>query len=95
MIQTTITFHQKKIRNEKKKHFIDDRICAALDRYKISDRAAVHVLIPVITALGHDPNDFVVNRKTIQNSLSTNRLRCAERMKEDFKVNNFTSYGQI
>lgn len=60
---------------EKKVHFIDDRLVAALDACKISDPQAMHIVTSVAVALGHDPKDLVLSRSTIQRCRSEYRKR--------------------
>lgn len=69
-----------------KKQFINESICSALDRYKISDRAAVHVIIPIIEALEFDANDFTINRTSLQQTRSINRAKSAKKIKDHFKA---------
>ncbi|CAH0546982.1 unnamed protein product [Brassicogethes aeneus] len=44
--------------------FINNRIVSPLDRCKISDRNAVHLLIAVAEALGHDVSNLIINRSS-------------------------------
>lgn len=44
------------------------KLAAALDRSKISDRNAVHILIAIAEALGNDVNKLIINRTSIRNS---------------------------
>ena len=44
---------------------VTPKLAAALDKCKISDRDAVHILIATTEALGHDVHDFVINRSSI------------------------------
>lgn len=44
------------------------RLSTTLDRCKISDRDAVHLLTACVEALSLDPNIYVINRKSIKNS---------------------------
>lgn len=77
---------KKRRMSTKKNIFVNEAICSALDRYKISSRAAVHVLIPVIEALGFNADDFIINRVSLQNQRSKNRARCAKEIKDNFTV---------
>lgn len=69
-----------------KQIFLNDDICAALDRYRISDRAAVHIFVPFLQSLGLDPNKYVVNRSSIQTTRSSTRAKCTVEAKNKFKV---------
>lgn len=59
---------------------------SALDKCKISDRAAIHVIIAVAEALGHDIDELVINRSTLQRQRELNRIEKATEIKNAFKV---------
>lgn len=57
-----------------------------LDRYKISDYAAVHVFMAVLIGLGLDPAKFMCSRSSIQAARSMQRKNIAEDIKEKFML---------
>jgi len=64
---------------------ITPRLAAALDKCKISDRDAVHILIATTEALGHDVQDFIINRSSIQSYRKILREERATEIKKRFK----------
>lgn len=42
------------------------KLLAALDKCKLSDRDAVHIIISTAEALGNDVSKLIINRSTIQ-----------------------------
>lgn len=84
----------KKMRLGRKKNtaFFNEAICAALDRYKVSSRAAIHILIPTLQALGHNVDDYIINRTTLQAKRSEIREHRAKHIKNNFKVINCNHY---
>lgn len=84
-----IAEHSKQTRSKKPKgtiNFISSRLVAALDKWKISDRAAVHIIIATAIALGHQVKDLIINRSTIRKIRLRNREISSKRIKEDFFV---------
>ena len=75
-----------KPRNRNKRTVMSEAVCSALDRYKISDRAAMHVILPTIEALGHDPNEIDISRNSINNARKSNREICFQNIKQRFSV---------
>lgn len=69
-----------------RKSFITPRILAALDKCKISDRTAIHLIFAVAEALGHSIDELILNRTTLRRIRQTNRVETAERVKNDFQV---------
>ncbi|CAH1109560.1 unnamed protein product [Psylliodes chrysocephalus] len=47
------------------RHILTTKLCAALDKCKISDRDTVHILIATIKALDLDVQEFIINRSSI------------------------------
>lgn len=70
-----------------RKKFMTMKLVAALDRCKISDRNAVHILIATLEALGHDPLHFVLNRTSIREV----RMKLREKYGQDIQNNLDTS----
>lgn len=74
-------------RPEKKKiHFITSHFVSVLDIIGLSDRQAMRVFSEVAKALGHDINDLVLSRRTIQRARATNRQESAKRIIDTFEV---------
>lgn len=65
---------------------MNDRIVAALDAYKISDPAAMHVISAVVQALGYSLDDLVISVKSINRHRKTNRKEITAAIKTTFKV---------
>lgn len=66
--------------------FINEKLICALDRCKISDRNAVYIIYAVAEALGHDPDELILNRTSIQDCRKEMREAAAKRIKEEFIV---------
>ncbi|XP_053968170.1 uncharacterized protein LOC128869625 [Anastrepha ludens] len=64
---------------------ITPKLAAALDKCKISDRNAVHILIATLEALGQDVETFAINRWSINNSREKLREKKATEIKNIFK----------
>lgn len=69
-----------------KRNVINERVTAALDRCKISDRNAIHLIIAIVDALGHNANDFIINRSTLRNTRRRNREAVAMNLKTNYKL---------
>lgn len=74
------------VHQEAKLDFINERITSALDKCKITDRNAVHLLIAVAEALGHSANDFVINRTSLRDLRRKHRELTAASIKENYKI---------
>jgi len=59
-------------------------VTAALDRTKVTDRQAVHLLAATAHSLGHDVGDLTVNRSSIQRARSKHRAQAACEVKQRF-----------
>ncbi|XP_050530378.1 uncharacterized protein LOC126899463 [Daktulosphaira vitifoliae] len=69
---------------------ITPRLSAALDKCKISDRDAVHILSACLDSLSIDQNNYILNRTSIKNIRQHFRKESADKVKSDFlnkKVN--------
>lgn len=66
--------------------FINQRIASALDKCKMTDRNAIHLLIAVAEALGHNVNDLIINRTTLRRLRQENRETVALNVKENYKL---------
>lgn len=49
-----------------KRTLITPKLVCVMDSRKVSDRAAVHIFIAVVEALGENVDDFIINRTSIQ-----------------------------
>lgn len=70
-----------------KTEFINERVAAALDKCKISDRDAIHVIIAVVEALGLDTNELIINRSSLRRMRQKYRETTAAKLKENYKLN--------
>lgn len=77
---------RSKAQNEPKKRFLNDAMCSTLDRFKISDRAAVYIIIQTVQALGLNIDAYVINRTTLRDKRTENRKKCAMNLKNNFQV---------
>jgi hypothetical protein len=62
-------------------NFITSKLASALDKFKFSDRDAVHILISTalaLEALGEDVNKLIINRTSIRNTRLRFRKERAE-----------------
>lgn len=66
--------------------FLTPKLAVTLDRCKISDRDAVHILYAVVEALGQNPEDFIINRSSIHRSRECFREERAARIREEFQL---------
>lgn len=69
-----------------KTNFITSRLVSALDRCKITDRFAIHIIAATAEALGHSVNDLIISRSTIQRIREANRAQISTEVKENLKV---------
>lgn len=56
-------------------NFINTKLVAALDKCKLSDRNFVHILMATAEALGHNTEDLIINRTSIQ--------RCRQKLRAE------------
>lgn len=69
-----------------KQNFINSRLLSVLDRCKISDRWACHIIAAVAESLGHRLNDLVINRTSLRQQRQKHREETALQIKEGFQV---------
>ncbi|CAH1107405.1 unnamed protein product [Psylliodes chrysocephalus] len=67
------------------RNIMTTKLCAALDKRKISDRDAVHILIATIEALDLDVQEFIINRSSIHFYREKIRKEKASKIKKYFK----------
>ncbi|XP_050526437.1 uncharacterized protein LOC126897076 [Daktulosphaira vitifoliae] len=71
-----------------RKEHLTSRLSATLDRCKISDRDAVHLLTACLNALSLDPSIYVLNRSSIKRSREHYRQKIAENISSKFHEQN-------
>lgn len=71
-----------------RKELLTSRLSAALDRCKISDRDAVHLLTACVDALLLDPSIYVINRSSIKRSRENYRQEISENVNSKFHEQN-------
>jgi hypothetical protein len=71
-----------------KKGIINSRLSAALDKCKVSDRDAVHLLTAFVEGLSLNPSEYIINRTSIKNARERFRKQSAEKVKSDFSDKN-------
>lgn len=74
---------QKKTRG--RQPIITERLISVLDKCKLSDREAIHVISSVADALGYELNDSVFNRTSLQRSRRELRKKKVEKIRNEFK----------
>ena len=60
------------------------RLAAALDKCKISERDAVHLIMAFMEAVSIDPTPYVINKTSIRNQRNLFRKKYSERIKQKF-----------
>lgn len=65
-------------------NIVSPHVVSALDRTQVSDRKAVHLLAATAASLGHNVQDFAINRSTIRRTRISVRTEIAELLKESF-----------
>lgn len=65
-----------------KKSLFSTHVVSALDRNKVSDRAALRLMAPIAAALGHDPSELPLSRSTIQRERKEARKTIFQTIKE-------------
>lgn len=69
-----------------KTQFINQRLVACLDKCIVSDRFAIHILIATAEALGHNAENLIISRSSIQRCRQLNRAQEAAKIKKNFRV---------
>jgi len=69
-----------------RKEIMTVKISSALDKCKVSDRDAVHLIIAVSESLGHNVSDIIVNRSSIKRYREKTRLALATEIRNAFSV---------
>jgi len=71
------------------KKFLTTKLVAALDKCKVSDRDATHLLFATAEALGHKIDNLVINRSSIHREREKLRKERAIDLRNEFQVNLF------
>lgn len=61
---------------------VSPQLASALDRTKVSNRAAVHVMSATAASLGHNPGELVLNRESIRRA----RLKVRKEMVKEIRM---------
>lgn len=67
-----------------RKQFATPRLVAALDNAKVSDGMAIHILIAAAEALGHDVDQLVINRSSLNRQRKLFRAEKSQNIQEEF-----------
>lgn len=79
---TLETTNNSNKRKRGRQTIMNSEIVTALDRTKVSDRNAVHILIATAQSLGSNTNNIAINRSTIRR----NRVFLRQKISDDIKV---------
>lgn len=66
--------------------FFTPRLLSTLDKWKITDGAAVHILSATADALGYDIEDLILNRSSIRRMRQKHRATTAQNIAANFDV---------
>lgn len=69
-----------------RKSFLTPRVLGALDKWRISTEAAMHLLTAVAEALGHSIDEYAINIKTLSRLRKEHAEETAKAVKENFQV---------
>lgn len=69
-----------------RKSFLTPRLLSALDKWKISADAAMHLITAVADALGHNINEYALNTKTLSRLRKKNAEDTAKTAKRNLQV---------
>lgn len=92
--QTDEEFHVEAKTHNRKNNLINQRIVSVLDNYKVSDRAAAHIIAAVIDALDLSINDYKCSRDFIRDSRKQERKNIATKVKENLNVSSLDFLSQ-
>lgn len=65
-----------------RKHFLTPRVLSSLDKWRITNHAAMHLISAILEALDHDIREFAFNARTLQRLREENRATAAESAKK-------------
>ncbi|KAE9523392.1 hypothetical protein AGLY_015944 [Aphis glycines] len=83
-IELNIPSSSTSVRKRARREILTPRLSACLDKCKISDRDAVHLITACIEAVALDINDFAVNRTSIRNARQIFRKNNTSNIKSKF-----------
>jgi len=69
-----------------RKNIFTKDLLSILDRCKISDVAAVFILVEAARAFGHDPQHYIINRRSLRAFRTKNRIEIHEFLKNQPQV---------
>lgn len=84
-VQVPVPCVARETQKRGRQKIITERLVSTLDRCKVSDRDAIHLISAVADALGQDLNDVVLNRTSLQRSRRELRAKKVEKLKNEFK----------
>lgn len=67
-----------------RKLIVNSRLSAAMDKCKVSDRDAVHLLTACVESLSLNPMDYVINRSSIRRARQQYREETATNIQTEF-----------
>lgn len=65
---------------------ITPRMVSALDKAKVSDRNAIHILTATALGMKRDPKELIINRSSLQRCRTENRKKIADYVKNNPQV---------
>ncbi|KAL4126442.1 hypothetical protein QTP88_010664 [Uroleucon formosanum] len=68
--------------------FVSEKLAVVLDKCKISDRNAVHLLIATAEVLGNNVNKLIINRSSIRSARIEFRKERAKKIRQDYNLAN-------
>lgn len=80
----TITDSQASSTKRARREILTKRLSSALDKCRISDRDAVHILTACVDALSLNPSEFVINRSSIKRGREEFRKQSAIEVQAKF-----------
>lgn len=66
-----------------RQNIMTTKLAAALDKCKVSDRNAVHIIIAAAEALGYDVDDLIINRSSIHRHREDLRKKYAMNLRKE------------
>ena len=75
---------EETIHSTKRRSLLSEDVAAALDRLKVTDHQAVHLLAATAHSLGHDVNNITISCSSIHRARSANREKNSKEIKASF-----------
>lgn len=89
-LEESIQFGESSTNSDIKKRgtieIMSPKLLSALDKCKISDRDAIHIIISTAEALGQDISKLKINRSTLQRKRTMFRETRAKELKTNFNL---------